>query len=80
MAGSYRWLCRSRLARSCVRMREAAGLRGAPPIPEAQYDRKIQDCLGILFRDGNEELQSIGWPDEHADAAEVRALMRLCRK
>jgi 2-methylcitrate dehydratase PrpD len=57
------------------------GSWGAPPIPDAQYDRKIQDCLGPSFSPAQmESFKNSAGRMSALSAAEVQALMRLCRK
>jgi 2-methylcitrate dehydratase PrpD len=57
------------------------GSWGAAPIPDAQYDRKIQDCLGPSFSATDvERFKKTASRMSGLSAAEVQALMRLCRK
>jgi aconitate decarboxylase len=62
---------------SCAR---PPGSWGAPPIPAAQYDKKLADCLGTLLAPAQvERCVELAGAASRLAPAELQSLMHLCR-
>ena len=70
------------LFRSVIRTRceKPPGSWGAPPIPEAQYNSKIWDCVGrFLSPPDIDRFTALATHTADLDASDLRSLMQLCR-
>ena len=74
---------RGRAARRQCRaheLRQATGILGGPPIPQAQYREKLLDCLGSALPPADiERCIELASRTDTLEPAELRSLMRLCR-
>jgi 2-methylcitrate dehydratase PrpD len=63
-----------------TRCEKPPGSWGAPPIPEAQYNSKIWDCVGrFLSPPDIERFTGLATHTADLNASDLRSLMQLCR-